>query len=57
LNKFQIPKAQKEISGDLEKTVELISNYIKRINKKPFEKKKKILVQSTQNSGDDSILN
>lgn len=40
LGDFNIPRAKKDISPDIKKTMTLIFDYIKRINRLPFEVKK-----------------
>jgi hypothetical protein len=40
LGDFNIPKAKNSIPEDLRKTMDLIFNYIRRINRLPFSSKK-----------------
>jgi hypothetical protein len=42
LGNFNIPKAKNPISNDIQKTMILIMDYIRRVNKNPFTVKKDI---------------
>jgi hypothetical protein len=53
LGNFNIPKAKNAIPGDIKKTMELIYDYIRRINKHPFERKR----NSEEISKKDSLKN
>lgn len=52
LGDFNIPKAKNTIPPDIKKTMTLIFDYIKRINKLPFEMRR-TAAQMMQASSDD----
>lgn len=52
LGDFNIPKAKNNIPPDIKKTMTLIFDYIKRINKLPFEMRR-TATQMMQASSDD----
>lgn len=56
LGDFNIPKAKKAIPADIQKTMTLIFDYIKRINKLPFEVKKGGTQLIQNNTEEDAML-